>query len=287
MTTRRARTTVVLAVALLTATVATFAMYRIVSAAPAHETNPATRTFVVVARHAMPVGTKLTDQDVKLVAWPSDTPIAGSFASVDRVNGRAVISAVLENEPIVEPRLAPLHAGAGLPPVIEPGMRAISVKVDEVVGVAGFVVPGTRVDVLATVRPAAQEEITRIVVSNVTVLAAGTRYDQQDAKEGKAIRSSVVTLMVTPDDAERVALAQSRGTIILTLRNPLDTLTTTSDGVRLTSLVGGPEPARAPTRQPIVRTVMAPRPVPTVVEAPKPYTVDTIRAAKRSAEVVK
>ena len=287
MTTRRARTTLVLAVAFATATVATFAMYRIVSAAPANDAAAAAPTFVVVARHAMPVGTRLTEQDLKLVVWPSDTPIAGSFASIDEVNGRAVISAVLENEPIVEPRLAPLKAGAGLPPVIEPGMRAISVKVDEVVGVAGFVVPGTRVDVLATVRPATQEEITRVVVSNVTVLAAGTRYDQQDAKEGKAIRSSVVTLMVTPEDAERVALAQTRGTIILTLRNPLDTLATTSQGARLTSLMGAPEVVRAPVKLAVVRPSIAPKPVPVVIEAPKPYTVDTIRAAKRSAEVVK
>ena len=286
MTTRRARTTLVLAVAFVTATVATFALYQIVSATPAGAAAPAPN-YIVVARHAMPVGTRLTEQDVKLVAWPKDTPLTGSFASIDQVNGRGITATVLENEPIVEARLAPFQAGAGLPPVIEPGMRAISVKVDEVVGVAGFVVPGTRVDVLATVRPTSQEEMARVVVSNATVLTAGTRYDQQDAKDGKSIRSSVVTLMVTPEDAERVALAQTRGTIILTLRNPLDTLPTTSQGVRLTTLVGAEEPVRVPAKLPIVRAAAAPKPVPPVVEAPKPYTVDTIRATKRTAEIVK
>jgi pilus assembly protein CpaB len=283
---RRARTALVLIVAFVTATVATVAMYRIVSAAPA-DASSAPPTFIVVARHPVAIGTRLSEQDVKLVAWPRESPIEGAFTSVEQVNGRAVTSSVLENEPIVETRVAPAGAGAGLPPTIEPGMRAISVKVDEVIGVAGFVVPGTRVDVLVTVRPNGEEEMARVVVSNATVLTAGTRYDQADAKDGRPIRTSVVTLMVTPEDAERIALARSRGTIMLTLRNPLDTLTTTSQGVRLTSLMGGPEPVRAPAKVVIVRAPIAPQPVPAVVEAPKPYTVDTIRAAKRTAEVVK
>jgi pilus assembly protein CpaB len=261
-------------------------MYNIVSAAPAGAAA-ATPTFIVVARHALPVGTRLTEQDLKLVVWPKETPIDGSFSSLEQVNGRALTVSVLENEPIVERRVAPLHAGAGLPPVIEQGMRAISIKVNEVVGVAGFVVPGTRVDVLATVRPSPHDEVTRVVVSNVTVLAAGTRYDQEDAKEGKTIRSSVVTLMVSPEDAERVALAQTRGTIILTLRNPLDTMTTPSEGVRLSGLVGGAPPPRTPARPAVVRQPIEPKPVPAVVVAPKPYTVDTIRAAKRTSEIVK
>ena len=121
---------------------------------------------------------------------------------------RGLIATVGENEPLTETKLAPLEAGAGLPPSIPPGMRAISVKVNEVVGVAGFVVPGTRVDVMVTLsdRQREQDTMTRIVVSNVQVLTAGTRYDQEKAKEGKPIPSTVVTLLVTPDDAERIAL---------------------------------------------------------------------------------
>jgi pilus assembly protein CpaB len=261
-------------------------MYRIVSVAPTSGAEQK-HSFVVVARHAIPMGARLTSDDVKLVAWPRENPVEGAFSSVDQINGRALTASVFANEPIVERRVAPVNAGAGLPPVIEPGMRAISVKVDEVVGVAGFVVPGTRVDVLVTVRPnPQQDEMARVVVSNATVLTAGTRYDQEEANSGKAIRSSVVTLMVTPEDAERVALAQSRGSIMLTLRNPLDTMPTSSQGVHLANLVGTSTPVRLPVRPAPVRRPLPVKPV-AVIEAPKPYTVDTIRAAKRTAEVVK
>jgi Flp pilus assembly protein CpaB len=138
---------------------------------------------------------------------------------------RGLIATVDENEPLTAAKLAPLGAGAGLPPSIPPGMRAVSVKVNEVVGVAGFVVPGTRVDVMVTLtnRQAQQESMTRVVVSNVQVLTAGTRYDQENAKDGKPIPSTVVTLLVSPEDGERIALAGSEGQIMLTLRNPLDT----------------------------------------------------------------
>lgn len=290
---RRARTVLVLAIALCTATIATFATHQLISATPVREVEVA-HTSIVVARHALPMGTRLTPENVKLVAWPNTNPMTGAFSSVEEVDGRALTSSILENEPVVEGRIAPLNAGAGLPPSIQPGMRAISVKVDEVVGVAGFVVPGTRVDVLVTVRPAAQlDEMSRVVVSNATVLTAGTRYDQEEAKSGQPIRSSVVTLMVSPEDAERVALAQSRGHIMLTLRNPLDTAPTVSQGVRLASLVGPPAPAGSPLavrpvaarpRPVVVEPIPAPLPV---IEAPKPYTVDTIRGAKRAAEIVK
>ncbi len=138
---------------------------------------------------------------------------------------RGLIATVAENEPLTEGKLAPLEAGAGLPPSIPPGMRAISVKVNEVVGVAGFVVPGTRVDVMVTLadRQKEQKSLTRTVVSNVQVLTAGTRYDQEKAKEGAPIPSTVVTLLVTPDDGERIALAASEGQIMLAFRDPLDT----------------------------------------------------------------
>jgi pilus assembly protein CpaB len=121
---------------------------------------------------------------------------------------------------VSEAKLASLGSGDGLPPTIPQGMRAISVRTNEVVGVAGFVSPGTRVDVLVTVRQGnGQEPISRAVVSNVEVLTAGTRYDQKTARqEGKAIPTTVVTLLVTRDQAERVALAASEGKIALTSR---------------------------------------------------------------------
>ncbi len=301
---RRTRTVLVVAIALGTSAIATFAVYTLLASRPAREVEVA-HHYIVVAKQALPVGTRLTADDVQLAAWPTSSPIAGAFTAIEQVSGHALTSAVLANEPIVEGRVAAPNAGAGLPPAITQGMRAISVKVDEVVGVAGFVVPGTRVDVLVTVRPnPQQEEMSRVVVSNVTVLTAGTRYDQEEAKNGQPIRSSVVTLMVTPEDAERVALAQSRGHIMLTLRNPLDTTTTASQGVRLASLMGSASsdasgaaprpavraarPAAAPLRvAATVPPVTPPAETKAAEAAAKRYTVDTIRGAKRSNEVVK
>ena len=139
---------------------------------------------------------------------------------------RGLISGLVENEPITESKLAPLESGAGLPPSIPPGMRAMSVKVDEVVGVAGFVVPGTRVDLVVTVKRRGdgvdEKPMSRTAISNVLVLTAGTRYDQEQGMKGEPQPATVVTLAVTPEDAERIALAASEGKISLALRNPLD-----------------------------------------------------------------
>ena len=222
---RNRRTVVVVLVAVLLAAVASFGMYRVVAARPASEGSAVKTVDVVVADHQLPLGTRLTRDHVKLAKWPADTPVPGAFATVDEVVDRGLIATIEENEPLTAAKLAPLEAGAGLPPSIPQGMRAISVKVNEVVGVAGFVVPGTRVDVMVTLtnRQAQQDSVTRVVVSNVQVLTAGTRYDQENAKDGKPIPSTVVTLLVSPEDGERIALAASEGQIMLTLRNPLDT----------------------------------------------------------------
>jgi pilus assembly protein CpaB len=168
----------------------------------------------------------------------------------------------------------------------------MSVRVNEVIGVAGFVVPGTRVDVMVIMRETTGQgqALARVVVSNVQVLTAGTRYDQENSKEGaRPIPSTVVTLLVTPEDAERIALAQNDGTLMLSLRNPLDTEPTESKGVRSASLFTGggsaPPPAmdRPAPRRAAAPAVAPPPPPP----APRIYTVEAIRAAKRSEEVVK
>jgi pilus assembly protein CpaB len=167
-------------------------------------------------------------------------------------------------------------------------MRAISVKVDEVVGVAGFAAPGARVDLVATVNSQQTSE-SRVVVTNVQVLAAGTKFDQDQARDGRPVPTSVVTLLVTPQDAERIALASTVGRITLTLRNPMDLEATQTRGTRMATLMGAPEapptplPAARPQRMPIARAQPAPPPP----VAPPIYTVETIRAAKRTAEVVK
>ena len=288
---RNKRTAVVVLVAVLLAAVASLGMYRVVSARPASEASAVKTVDVVVAQHPLPLGTRLTKDHVKLVKWPADTQVPGAFAKVDEVVDRGLIATVEENEPLTAAKLAPLEAGAGLPPSIPPGMRAISVKVNEVVGVAGFVVPGTRVDVMVTLtnRQAQQESVTRVVVSNVQVLTAGTRYDQENAKDGKPIPSTVVTLLVSPEDGERIALAASEGQIMLTLRNPLDTSPTNDFGYadrRAVRTAGGGragEP-RAPRASAPAKPV---QPEPAAAPAPKIYTVEAIRGAKRSEETVR
>src|SRR5690606_24802290 len=118
-----------------------------------------------------------------------------------------------------------------------------SVKVNEVIGVAGFVVPGTRVDVVVTLSSGQNiDSQSRVVVSNVQVLTAGTKFDQEQARDGKPVPSTVVTLLVTPEDAERIALASAEGSIMLTLRNPLDMEPTETKGTRMAALMGAPDP---------------------------------------------
>jgi pilus assembly protein CpaB len=285
---RNTRTIVVMLVAVVMAGLAAFGVYLAVQARPIREVEVA-RTQAVVATHPIAVGTMVTKDDLKLVAWPAATPVPGSFTEIDKVVNRGVVVAVSENEPLTESKLAPVGSGAGLPPTITEGMRAISVKVNEVIGVAGFVVPGTRVDVLVTAKGSATTATTetRTVLSNVQVLTAGTRYDQERAtKEGKAIPTTVVTLLLTPDDAEKLTLASEEGRIMLALRNPLDTAPTKTNGQKLSGLLGEVAPPPVTKNvggRPVARAVPPPAPPP----PPKIYTVETIRGAKRAQEEVR
>jgi len=285
---RNTRTIVVLLVAVVMAGLAAFGVYLAVQSRPVREVEVA-RTQAVVATHPIAVGTLVTKDDLKLVAWPAATPVPGSFTEIDKVVNRGIVVEVSENEPLTESKLAPLGAGAGLTPTITQGMRAISVRVNEVIGVAGFAIPGTRVDVLVTAKGPASNATTetRTVLSNVQVLTAGTRYDQERAtKEGKAIPTTVVTLLLTPDDAEKLTLASEEGRIMLALRNPLDTEPTKTNGQKLTGLLGevAPPPVTKNVggRQ-VARAVPPPAPPP----APPKYVVETIRAAKRGEEEVR
>jgi pilus assembly protein CpaB len=274
-------------VAVVTAGLASAGVYFAIQRMPVREVEVASMQ-VVVATQPLPVGTRIHEGHLRVVAWPSRNPVKGSFSEGKPLIDRGVIHAISENEPITESKVAPLAAGAGLPPVIPAGMRAISVRVNDVIGVAGFAVPGTRVDVLVTVdgKGKAQDEpMTRTVVSYVQVLTAGTKYDQEKSKDGKPIPTSVVTLMVLPEDAERIALASNEGKITLALRNPLDVAATDTKGVRLASLMRGVGPE--PVIDPVKHKVVARKPAPAPANVPPPaYTVETIRAAKRSAEVV-
>jgi pilus assembly protein CpaB len=284
---RNKRTALVVGIAVVLAAVASLGMYRIVSRMPA-KTAEVKTIDVVVAQHPLKLGTRITADHIKVVQWPANAPVANSFSKVEDVLNRGLISDVDENEPLTNGKLAALEAGAGLPPSIPPGMRALSVKVNEVIGVAGFVVPGTRVDVMVTLQGKTRDEdsTTRVVVSNVQVLTAGTRYDQENAKDGAPIPSTVVTLLVSPADGEKIALAGSAGQIMLTLRNPLDQDPTATSGVRTNALFGAPAPAPKP---PVVHRGPAKPPAPIVATTPTPavYKVEAFRGAKRSEEIVR
>jgi pilus assembly protein CpaB len=287
---RRTRHFVVLLVAVVTASIASLGMYRAMKDLPARQQ---TQQPVVVAARSMAIGTPLTAEDVKVVMWPAGSPVPGAIGSVKEVVNRGLITAVLQNEPITSNKLASAQAGSGLPPAIPPGMRAMSVKVNDVIGVAGFVVPGSRVDVVVTIRKE-NDGITSTVATNVQVLAAGTRLDQgRSETESKPKDSTVVTLMVTPKDAERIALAQSEGQIVLALRNPLDHEAIETGGVRTRALLGQPEP-QSPTPAPQVVKPAAPRRVAAKEpEKEKTEPVDTrlrveaVRAGKRTEEVIR
>src|SRR5258707_7951736 len=177
---------------------------------------------IVVAVNDLQVGAKLEDRDVRLARFQQSVIPPGAFTKKSQVVGRGVVLPVSKGEFILPNKLAAANAGYGMPSLIPPGMRAVSVRVNEVVSVAGFVQPGTRVDVLLTGNPGgANEPQTTTVLENVAVLATGQRLERNAA--GEASSAPVITLLVSPDDAQKLTLAGNQGRIQLTLRHPLDT----------------------------------------------------------------
>jgi pilus assembly protein CpaB len=177
---------------------------------------------VIVAADDIQVGARIEEHDVRAVKYPTSALPAGTSRKPSQVLGRGVILPISKGEFILPSKLAPENAGSGLPSLIPPGMRAVSVRVNEVVSVAGFVGPGTRVDILLTGTPnGSSENQTTTVLQNVAVIAAGQRLERNAA--GDAQNTPVITVLVSPDDAERLTLASSEGHIQLALRNPLDT----------------------------------------------------------------
>ena len=205
--------------------------------------------------------------------------------------GRGVISALYEGEPILESRLATPGSGGGLAATIPPGMRAAAVRVDEVVGVAGFVIPGMRVDVLISGNPpgadASAGSQVKTLLQNIQVLSAGTNIQKDN--EGKPVQVQVVNLLVTPDQAERLSLASNQTKIQLVLRNPLDTEVTKTSGSGMASLFAGANPPpRVVNERPRVAArapAAAPPPPPAAVvkpAAPVFYFVEVMNGDKHS-----
>ncbi len=240
---------------------------------------------VVVAARNVELGSRLSEPDLKLVEWRASPP-AGTFTKVADVVGRAAVYPLFQEEPVLEGKLAGVGSGAGLPAVIPDGMRAVSIRVDDVVAVAGFVGPGTRVDVLLTGDPSKggrggeSEPLTKTILENVQVLAAGQKLEP-DA-QGKAERVNVVTLLCSPEDAAKVTLASSEGRIQLVLRNPGDkTKAEKQPQVGRQALYGGaavPKPATVRRAAAPKKVEPPPPPAPMAPPAPQITVIEIIRA---------
>lgn len=254
-----------LAVAAIVGLLASTFVYRQVTRATAPK--PAATRQVVVAAEPLALGARLQDQNLRTIAWPADNPLPpGVFTRKQDCLGRALVSSVVENELLLEAKLAPKEGGAGLSVAIPEGMRAVSVQVNEVIAVAGFVLPGSMVDVLVTGSPGSGENITSTILENIRVLAAGQQIEQD--KEGKPRTVPVITLLVTPEDANKLTMAANQGRIQLALRNTIDTKKADPPAVFQASLFrggGGPRPATHVSK-PSKSTPSPPVEMPFVVE---------------------
>lgn len=272
------RFAVMLAISLLWALLVTAIFRRAAGGGGRGRTAGPEKPLVVAAR-ALPLGTALTRESVHLRSVPERLFPAGGFSRVEDVVDRPVISGIQPDEPVLEARLAARGSGIGLAPLIPAGMRAIAVRVNDVVGVAGFVLPGMRVDVLITGRPSNYPgTVTRTALQNIVVLSAGQTI-QADGKT--PISTPVVTLLVTPADAEALTLANNDGHIQLVLRNSTDDAVAVTRGRQWNELYAShaAEAAATPPEspKPKSRAVTAPQrpaslpaPAPTAVSAPLP-----------------
>jgi pilus assembly protein CpaB len=283
----RSRIFAVLAIAILAGGGLAYGTYNVINAQPMNKPTAAPTQPVVVASADLPLGAELKNDDLKIVNFPKGQAPEGAYEKISDVAGLGTLVPLVRNEVVLPAKLATKEAGVGLPPIIPEGMRAVSVRVNEVIGVAGYVLPGNRVDILATASPtdAHQDTITKVILANVQVLTSGTRMEQ-DQEKGKPMQVTVVTLLVFPDQAERLALASTEGKIQLALRNPLDKGAPETPGIKTANLMGlGKAPA--PQRQ---TGSKASAPVPVTTSAPAAAllpTVEVIRGDKRTAEVVK
>jgi pilus assembly protein CpaB len=272
----RIRLFAVFSIAIIAGGTFAFATYRYVQNRPAGAAPVQTHPVVVAAVN-LDVGAELRREDVKAIDWPAESVPAGTFSNPQDVIGRGLIQPVVQNAPILVGSMPPKEAGAGLPPVIPEGMRAVSVRVNDVIGVAGYVLPGTRVDVVATVSPTDSHPDTtsKVILTNVQVLTAGTKIERDT--EQKPVTVNVVTLLVDPEQSERLTLAATEGKIQLALRNPLDKTAPQTPGIRPAALLGFAPPARPA----VIRRVAVVAP-----KDPPPPTVEIIRGDKRAQEVV-
>ncbi len=279
----------VVAFALVVSAGASFLLYRLISARFAPAASPA-QAKVIVAARVLNVGILVKETDIRFEDWNGPVP-QHALRNREDVLERGVLSTIYEGEPILETRLAPKGAGGGLAATIPIGMRAAALRVNEVVGVAGFVVPGQRVDVLIMGSPpvagrSVGETVSKTLLQNIEVLSAGQRIEK-DA-EGKPVSVQVVNLLVTPEQAEILTLASNETRVQLVLRNPLDTNEAKTKGAAYAQLFSGsaalpPLAASAPKS----RQQPKPKPRPPVISLTKdeekvsiPFVVEVYHGGK-------
>ena len=258
---------------------------------------------VVIAKTDIEIGSRIIQEQLTVAQFPRSVAPEGTYSKIDeRLIGRIAVTKISAREPITESRLAPEGSAAGLSAIIPEGYRAMNVRVDDVVGISGFIMPGTLVDIVVTIEPPEnaqkRERISKIVLQNIKVLANGANLDKpKNEKEAERVRA--VTLQVTPDQAEKLALASTEGRLQLVMRNSIDQGDEVTQGANKETLLRGdratpiPEPGVSKsqtTTTPRTTTVrrVRPRPVETTVSNPKPApppverpSIEVIEGAKK------
>ena len=282
------RYTFVFYAAVAIAAIATFGVYRVLENTKA-SSRIATRALVVAAKN-LPEGTAIERTALSVREWPVATIPAGAFVSADSLIGRVTRVAVFEGEPLVPGRLAPSGTGPGIEVKITPGKRAMALRINDVAGVSGLIQPNSRVDVLVQIRNDAKDGrlVSKLFMENMRVLSVGTAVER-DA-EGKPIQAATAALEVTPQEAERLAIAASQGSIQLVLRGYGDPDSVKTTGANTGDVLSqlGSAPARVaeapkPRRTPAPRPV-APAPVVQAPEKPDSLTVTVFRGGDRQQQ---
>jgi pilus assembly protein CpaB len=279
------RSLVVFALAIAIAALASIWAYNSMKVAGPDQAKKVDTVMIAVAAEDLPWGVVLTDEKMKTVLYLRDNLPAGSFSNPAALTGRTVISPIRANEPILASRLAPTDLkGGGVAAVVSPNMRAMAVKVDKVIGVSGFIHPGNRVDVLVTLserKGAADSAIAKTVLENVLVLAAGTEVEQTGKKE-KPATVDVITLEVTPQDGEKLALAASEGRLLMSLRNYSDVKNVDTRGTTIPILLSsytGTTGLSPQAKKVVTRAVYRKQTVEHVHSGPNSYTVEVVQGS--------
>lgn len=269
------RILIALTLALFVSGLCTWLVYRKLTATPTVQKQQ--DAMYAAPSHALQAGEVLKTEDLELVTWPGRDPIEGAFSQTAGVTGREVLFPLAKGQPILDSELSAAGAGTGLASKIPNGMRAIALRSDEVVGVAGFLVPGSHLDVLVTYHSdISPEPVTATVLENTVVLAAGHQIEPDPS--GKTSDVTVVTLLLTPEQAERAVLASTQGVIHFVLRNSADTSLSGETPMLLSQLSGhSPTVARAVARS----TAPATAPVPA---AQKHEGIETILGGSGDAQ---